>query len=247
MEFSPFNGVVKLCLKGIQLEENGKHDEALSFFTEGYREASDDHEKFIAAYFVSRQQKTVSDRLKWLHIALDHALVIGDDRTTSALPRMYLKICACYTSLGEEAMASEYARLASSYKNIPFDKGPFYHGTKADAQIGDLLVPGFNSNYQADFKMNHIYFTGMMNGAGLAAALAKGERSERVFIVEPTGDYEHDPNLTDQKFPGNPTRSYRSEFPLKIIGEVAEWAKPGVQELGKFRDKLDQNDGEIIN
>ncbi|WP_218565470.1 hypothetical protein [Sphingobacterium multivorum] len=93
--------------------------------------------RFIAAYFVSRQQKTVSDRLKWLHIALDHALVISDDRTISALPGMYLKICACYTSLGEEAMASEYARLASCFKNIPFDKGPFYHGTKADAQIGD--------------------------------------------------------------------------------------------------------------
>lgn len=200
MEFSPFNEVVKLCLKGIQLEESGRAEESLSFFMQGYREASDDHEKFFAAYFVSRQQKSLSDSLKWLHIALEHALVINDDRTTSALPGLYLKICACYTGLGEEAMASEYARLASSYKNIPFDKGPFYHGTKADAQIGDLLVPGFNSNYQADLKMNHIYFTALMNGAGLAAALAKGERSERVFIVEPTGDYEHDPNLTDQKF-----------------------------------------------
>ncbi len=202
---------------------------------------------FFAAYFVSRQQKSLSDGLKWLHIALEHALVINDDRTTSALPGLYLKICACYTGLGKEAMASEYARVASSYKNIPFDKGPFYHGTKADAQIGDLLVPGFNSNYQADLKMNHIYFTGLMNGAGLAAALAKGELSERVFIVEPTGDYEHDPNLTDQKFPGNPTRSYRSEFPLKIIGEVADWAKLGTQELEKFRDKLDESGGDIIN
>jgi len=202
---------------------------------------------FFAAYFVSRQQKSLSYGLKWLHIALEHALVINDDRTTSALPGLYLKICACYTGLGKEAMASEYARLASSYKNIPFDKGPFYHGTKADAQIGDLLVPGFNSNYQADLKMNHIYFTGLMNGAGLAAALAKGELSERVFIVEPTGDYEHDPNLTDQKFPGNPTRSYRSEFPLKIIGEVADWAKLGTQELEKFRDKLDESGGDIIN
>ncbi len=238
MEFSPFNEVVKLCLKGIQLEESGRAEESLSFFMQGYREASDDHEKFFAAYFVSRQQKSLSDGLKWLHIALEHALVINDDRTTSALPGLYLKICACYTGLGEEAMASEYARLASSYKNIPFDKGPFYHGTKADAQIGDLLVPGFNSNYQADLKMNHIYFTGLMNGAGLAAALAKGERS---------GDYEHDPNLTDQKFLGNPTRSYRSEFPLKIIGEVANWAKPGTQELEKFRDKLDESGGDIIN
>jgi DNA/RNA tunnel of bacterial DNA dependent RNA polymerase. len=247
MEFSPFNHVVKLCIQGMRMEDEGKADEALDSFMQAWTDAADDHEKLISAYFVARQQKAVPDRLHWLQIALNHALVIEDDRGSSALPGLYSKISETYTGLGEEAMAAEYARLAYSYKNNLADRGPFYHGTKADAQIGDLLVPGFNSNYQADFKMNHIYFTGMMNGAGLAAALAKGERSERVFIVEPTGDYENDPNLTDQKFPGNPTRSYRSEFPLKIIGEVAEWAKPGVQELEKFRDKLDQNGGEIIN
>ncbi|WP_414712722.1 NAD(+)--rifampin ADP-ribosyltransferase [Sphingobacterium sp. UBA5670] len=127
------------------------------------------------------------------------------------------------------------------------DRGPLYHGTKANAQIGDLLTPGFNSNYKAEFKMNHIYFTAMMNGAGLAAALAKGDGKERVFMVEPTGVYENDPNLTDQKFPGNPTRSYRSEFPLRVIGEVTEWKGPGDQELEKFKEKLDQGGGEIIN
>ena len=247
MEFSPFNHVVKLCLQGMRLEKSGKTDEALIFFTQAWKEATDDHEKFIAAYFIARQQKTIPDSLRWLHIALDHALIINDDRGASALPGLYLKISESYTSLGEEAMATEYARLASSYKHNPADKGPFYHGTKASAQIGDLLTPGFNSNYKAEFKMNHIYFTATMNGAGLAAALAKGDESERVFIVEPTGNYENDPNLTDQKFPGNPTRSYRSEFPLRIIGEVMEWARPAVQDLEKFREKLDENGGEIIN
>src|SRR5690606_14466249 len=122
--------------------------------------------------------------------------------------------------------AKEHADLAILFQNNPSDKGPFYHGTKADLHVGDLLTAGSNSNYKSELKMNHIYFTSLVNGAGLAAALAKGDERERVYIVEPTGSYEHDPNLTDKKFPGNPTRSYRSEAPLKITGEVTEWVRP---------------------
>jgi rifampin ADP-ribosylating transferase len=81
----------------------------------------------------------------------------------------------------------------------------------------------------------------------LAAALAKGDGVERVFMVEPTGNFENDPNLTDKKFPGNPTRSYRSEAPLKIIGEIKEWNRRSPEEIQKFREKLDNNKGEIIN
>ena len=96
------------------------------------------------------------------------------------------------------------------------DNGPFYHGTKADLQIGDLLTPGFRSNYRPEIVMNHIYFTALSNGAaGLAAALAPGDGRERIYIVEPTGSFENDPNVTDKKFPGNPTRSYRSRAPLR--------------------------------
>jgi rifampin ADP-ribosylating transferase len=95
--------------------------------------------------------------------------------------------------------------------------------------------------------MNHIYFTALVNGAGLAAALAKGEGKERVYIVEPTGVYENDPNLTDKKFPGNPSRSYRSESPLKIVGEVDNWVRSSPEELQEFREKLENNKGEIIN
>jgi len=118
------------------------------------------------------------------------------------------------------------------------DNGPFYHGTKADLQIGDLLRAGFGSNYYPEVIMNHIYFTAMCNGAGLAAALAIGDGRERVYIVEPTGNFENDPNVTDKKFPGNPTRSYRSQAPLKIIGEVIDWVRQTPEELQIWREKL---------
>lgn len=127
------------------------------------------------------------------------------------------------------------------------DSGPFYHGTKADLQVGDLLAAGFRSNYKPEMVMNHIYFTALVNGAGLAAALAQGEGHERVYIVEPTGDFEDDPNVTDKKFPGNPTRSYRSTAPLKIVGEVTEWVRQTPEELQKWRERLANLKGVIIN
>jgi hypothetical protein len=95
--------------------------------------------------------------------------------------------------------------------------------------------------------MNHIYFTALINGAGLAAALAKGDGRERVYIVEPKGEFENDPNVTDKKFPGNLTRSYRSQEPLKIVGEETEWVRPTPEELRLWREKLANNKGEIIN
>ena len=114
-------------------------------------------------------------------------------------------------------------------------------------KVGDLLEAGGRSNYKAELKMNHIYFTALVNGAGLAAALAKGHGRERVYMVEPTGSFENDPNVTDKKFPGNPTRSYRSQAPLKIVGEVTDWVRQTPEELQKWREKLANNKGEIIN
>jgi rifampin ADP-ribosylating transferase len=125
-------------------------------------------------------------------------------------------------------------------ETTPPDPGPFYHGTKADLQIGDLLTAGFRSNYKPEIIMNHIYFTALMNGAGLAAALAQGEGCERIYIVAPTGSFENDPNVTDKKFPGNPTRSYHSRAPLRIIGEVTDWVRLAPEELQKWRDRLAQ-------
>ena len=98
------------------------------------------------------------------------------------------------------------------------DGGPFFHGTKADLSVGDLLTAGFRSNYRPEVVMNHIYFTALVNGAGLAAELAAGDGEPRVYEVEPTGAFEDDPNVTDKKFPGNPTRSYRSPAPIRLVG-----------------------------
>jgi hypothetical protein len=102
------------------------------------------------------------------------------------------------------------------------DEGPFFHGTKADLQVGDLLTAGFRSNYRPEIVMNHVYFTALRDGAGLAAELAPGEAAPRVYLVEPTGSFENDPNVTDKKFPGNPTRSYRCSQPLRVVGEVTD-------------------------
>jgi rifampin ADP-ribosylating transferase len=120
----------------------------------------------------------------------------------------------------------------------PLDEGPFYHGTKADLHEGDLLTAGFRSNYRPEIVMNHIYFTALRDGAGLAAELAAGDGEPRVYLVEPTGSFEDDPNVTDKKFPGNPTRSYRSAEPLRIVGEVLDWTRLTPEALQEWRDRL---------
>ena len=131
------------------------------------------------------------------------------------------------------------------------DEGPFFHGTKADVQPGDLLTAGFRSNYRPEVVMNHIYFTALHDGAGLAAELAAGHGEPRVYEVEPTGDFEDDPNVTDKKFPGNPTRSYRSTSPIRAVREVHDWPRLAPEALQAWRDRLrailDDERGEIIN
>jgi len=247
MEFNPNNRTVKLCLQGMDMEEKNNSEEASELFLQAWNEATNDFEKFIAAHYVARHQKNVSDKLKWLETGLQFALKINNDAVKSAFPALYLNIAKCYEDLNDPDKAKENYELAISFKDNPSDKGPFYHGTKADLQVGDLLTAGGSSNYKSDLKMNHIYFTALINGAGLAAALAKGNESERVYIVEPTGVFENDPNVTDKKFPGNPTRSYRSLAPLKIVGEVTDWVKQTPEEIQKWREKLANNKGEIIN
>lgn len=247
MEFNPANNVVKLCLQGMSMEEKDKPEEAGTVFLQAWNEATDDLERFIAAYYVARHQKSVSEKLKWLETTLQFGLKINNDTVKSAFPALYSNIAKCYENLNEPDKAKKNAELATLHNSEPSDKGPFYHGTKADLQVGDLLTAGGNSNYKAELKMNHIYFTALINGAGLAAALAKNDKRERVYIVEPTGSYENDPNVTDKKFPGNPTRSYRSQSPLKIIGEVSDWERISPDELQKWKEKLANNNGEIIN
>ena len=247
MEFDPRNNVIQLCVQGMGMEDSGKPEEAKRLFLQAWDEATNGFEKFIAAYYVARHQETVRDRLKWLETALQYALRINDVSVSSAFPALYSNIAGCYEELSDPDSATKNHELADSFKGDPFDNGPFYHGTKADLQVGDLLTPGGNSNYQSDLVMNHIYFTAIANGAGLAAALANGDGRERVYIVEPTGPFEHDPNVTDKKFPGNPTRSYRSTAPLEIVGEVTDWARQTPEQIQAWREKLASNKGEIIN
>src|SRR5689334_9100130 len=172
MEFNPGNNVVKLSLQGMSMEEQGKPEEAIKLFLQAWSEATDNLEKFIAAYYVARHQKNVSDKLKWLETALQFALKINNDSVKSAFPSLYSNIAKCYEDLSDPDQAKKNYELATSFKDKPSDKGPFYHGTKADLSVGDLLTVGGNSNYKSELKMNHIYFTALVNGAGLAAALA---------------------------------------------------------------------------
>lgn len=114
----------------------------------------------------------------------------------------------------------------------------FYHGTKADIKTGDLIEPGYNSNYGNKKKAKYIYLTATLDAAIWGAELAAGEERQRIYIVEPTGSIEDDPNLTDKKFPGNPTKSYRSMHPLKVIGEVSEWTGHSPEQLKAMKDHL---------
>ncbi|HEY1038181.1 MAG TPA: NAD(+)--rifampin ADP-ribosyltransferase [Bacteroidia bacterium] len=247
MEFNPNNTIVKLCLQGMNLEENSKSEEAEKIFLQAWNEATNDFEKYLAAYYVARHQKNVTDKLKWLETTLQYGLKVNNDSVKGAFPSLYINIAKCYEELGDSGNAKKNYESAKSYTDQLSDSGPFYHGTRADLKVGDVLTAGFGSNYSSELVMNHIYFTGLVNGAGLAAALAKGEGPERVYIVEPTGSIENDPNVTDKKFPGNPTRSYRSTAPLKIVGEVTEWIRQTPEEIQKWRERLANNKGEIIN
>ena len=104
-----------------------------------------------------------------------------------------------------------------------FSKGSFFHGTKAALKIGDLIVTGKKKNYNDDRKSEYVYFAGTLDAAIWGAELAEGSSQEKIYVVEPTGEFEDDPNLTDKKFPGNPTKSYRTKHPLKIVAEVIKW------------------------
>ena len=116
----------------------------------------------------------------------------------------------------------------------------FYHGTKADLKPGDLLAAGYNSNFGARKRASWIYLTGTLDAAIWGAELAIGDGPGRIYIVEPTGPIFDDPNLTDKKFPGNPTQSYRSRDPLRVIAEVTKWQAHPPERLQQMKDGLDR-------
>lgn len=247
MEFNPNNPVIQLCMQGMHLEESANLEEAGKLFLQAWEKATNDFEKFIAAWYVARYQVKGPDQLSWYETALEFALKADNESVKGAFVALYSSMAKCYEDLGDIDHAKKYHQLALTSVNQPSDKGPFYHGTRADLNLGDLLTGGRTSNYQAELVMNHIYFTALVNGAGLAAALARGNGAERVYIVEPSGSFEDDPNVTNKKFPGNPTRSYRTTEPLKIIGEVTDWQRQTPEQLQQWREKLANNKGEIIN
>ena len=116
----------------------------------------------------------------------------------------------------------------------------YYHGTKAILKQGDLIQPGFNSNYGTNKKASFVYLSATLDAAIWGAELALGEGRGRIYVVEPTGSIEDDPNLTDKKFPGNPTKSYRTKAPLKVIGEVTDWQGHSQDQLKARKDHLDR-------
>jgi rifampin ADP-ribosylating transferase len=114
----------------------------------------------------------------------------------------------------------------------------FFHGTKADLKIGDLIEVAFNSNFGQRKKAKYIFLTATLDAAIWGAELAVGEGRERIYLVEPTGPIEDDPDLTDRKFPGNPTKSYRSLHPFKVVGEVTVWQGHSPEQVKTMKDGL---------
>lgn len=245
--FDPNNTIIRLCMQAMALKDGQRTAEARTLFLQAWEQASNPLERFIAAFFTAREEGDAAARLNWLEKALEQALLQDDPGSRSALPALYTAMAECHEAMGNRPQADAASQQARAHSFLPSDPGPFYHGTKADLQIGDLLTPGGVSNYQQDLVMNHIYFTALLSGAGLAASLAQGEGPQRIYRVEPTGPYEHDPNVTDKKFPGNLTRSYRSTFPLRIVGEETDWNRQSEEDVQRWREKLANNKGAIIN
>jgi rifampin ADP-ribosylating transferase len=131
--------------------------------------------------------------------------------------------------------------MSASKEPVPFEvyePGVYLHGTKAELAVGDLLVPGRTSNFEQGRVMNHVYFTETLDAATWGAELAAGEGPGRIYVVEPTGEFEDDPNVTDKRFPGNPTRSFRTREPVRVVSELADWIGHAPEQLTAMRDGL---------
>ena len=126
---------------------------------------------------------------------------------------------------------------------VPFElyePGVYLHGTKSDLAVGEVLVPGRESNFEEGRVMNYVYFTATLDAATWGAELASGEGRGRIYVVAPTGAFEDDPNLTDKRFPGNPTRSFRSREPLRVVGEIVDWVGHSPERLMAMRAGLER-------
>ena len=131
--------------------------------------------------------------------------------------------------------------MSAEKEPVPFEAyapGVYLHGTKADLAVGEMLVSGRESNFEKGREMNYVYFTATLDAATLGAELASGEGRGRIYVVEPTGEFEDDPNVTDKKFPGNPTQSFRSREPLRVAGEIVDWVGHSPEKLQAMRDAI---------
>ena len=120
----------------------------------------------------------------------------------------------------------------------PHESGAYLHGTKAELSVGDLLRPGYRMNYDQQRQANHVYVTQTLDAAVWGAEMAVGEGRGRIYIVEPTGAVEDDPNVTDKRFPGNPTLSFRTREPVRVVGEITDWVGHPPEQLQTMRDTL---------
>ena len=122
---------------------------------------------------------------------------------------------------------------------VPYKSGVYLHGTKADLAVGEMLVPGRESNFEQGRVMNYVYFTATLDAATWGAELAAGPGRGRIHIVEPSGEFEEDPNVRNKRFSGNPTQSFRSREPLRVLGELVDWVGHSPEKLRAMRDGLD--------
>lgn len=114
----------------------------------------------------------------------------------------------------------------------------YFHGTKADLKVGDLIEVGFSSNFGERVNAKYIFLSATLDAAIWGAELAYGTGEGRIYLVEPTGTIEDDPDLTDKKFPGNPTKSYRSKDPFRVVGEVVNWQGHAAEQVKAMKDAL---------
>jgi rifampin ADP-ribosylating transferase len=132
--------------------------------------------------------------------------------------------------------------MSATREPVPFElyeAGVYLHGTKADLAVGEMLVPGRESNFEHGRVMNYVYFTATLDAATWAAELAAGTGRGRIYLVEPSGEFEDDPNVTNKRFPGNPTQSFRSRQPLRVVGELVDWVGHSPEKLKAMRDGLE--------
>ena len=138
--------------------------------------------------------------------------------------------------------------MSSMREPVPFElfaPGVYLHGTKANLVVGEMLTSGRESNFEEGRTMNYVYFTATLDAATWGAELANGEGRGRIYIVEPTGEFEDDPNVTNKKFPGNPTQSFRSSEPLRIVGELENWVGHSPKKLQAMKDAVQKSSGKI--